>query len=283
MLKDIHYLMKYSILYLFLPFLIMACQSNSKSKKEELKHKIAANKIRLEKVYQYDYRFGQPDTTNGFLFQLTEYDADGNSIYSNVYNRDDSTLNTREEYFYDVHGNDSATVTKDSEGNITAVIKNEYDQQQLNTARLFYTSEGKLDRKIVYVYDEDEQVKELTAYDPEGKVIYAFQYAYNKYGDEALSKEFDKDGKLMIKSELVSDTDTSLHYNVYNDKNELTHKFFNTINKDRYVTKQGYIDMKDSSEYKTVFVYDKNDFIVERIMYDLQGEPAQLTRIVREQ
>lgn len=278
--------MKHSILYLSLSLIILACQpkrSDNKTKKEILRHKIAANKIRTEKAWQYNYRFGQVDTANGFLFQLTVYNTDGNAIYSNNYNRDDSTLNTREEYFYDIHGNDSATVTKDSEGNITAVIKNQYDEQLLNTARLFYTSEGQLDRKIVYAYDDRGQIKELTCYDAAGKLIYAFQYAYNKHGDEALSKEFDKDGKLVIKSELVSDTDTSLHYNVYNSENQLTHKFFNTINKKRHVTKQGFIDMKDNSVHNTVFVYDRNDFIVERITYDPQGEPAQLTRIVREQ
>lgn len=278
--------MKHSILYLSLSLIILACQpkrSDNKTKKEILRHKIATNKIRIEKAWQYNYRFGQVDTANGFLFQLTVYNTDGNAIYSNNYNRDDSTLNTSEEYFYDIHGNDSATVTKDSEGNITAVIKNQYDEQLLNTARLFYTSEGQLDRKIVYAYDDRGQIKELTCYDAAGKLIYAFQYAYNKHGDEALSKEFDKDGKLVIKSELVSDTDTSLHYNVYNSENQLTHKFFNTINKKRHVTKQGFIDMKDNSVHNTVFVYDRNDFIVERITYDPQGEPAQLTRIVREQ
>lgn len=278
--------MKQSILYLSLSLIILACQpkhSDNKSKKEMLRHKIAANKIRTEKAWQYNYRFGQPDTANGFLFQLTVYNTDGNAIYSNNYSKDDSTLNTSEEYFYDIHGNDSVTVTKDNEGNITAVIKNQYDDQLRNTVRLFYNSEGQLDRKILYVYDEKGQVKELTSYDAAGKPIYAFQYAYNEHGDEALSKEFDKDGKLVMKSELVSDTDTSLHYNVYNGENRLTHKFFNTINKKRYVTKQGFIDMKDSSVHNTVFVYDNNDFIVERITYDPQGEPAQLTRIVREQ
>lgn len=278
--------MKRTLLSLILPFLLLACQpkrSDNETKKEILRQKIAANKIRTEKAYQYNYRFGQPDTASAFLFQLTVYGADGNAVYSNLYNRNDSTLNSREEYFYNSRGDDSATVVKDSEGSVTAVIRNEYDGQGLNTTRQFYNSEGQLDRKIVYTYDDKKQIKELTCYDVAGKMIYAFRYAYNKHGDEALSEEFNKDGKLVVKSQLVSDTDTSLHYNVYNGENVLTHKFFNTINKKRNVTKQGYIDMKDSSVHNTVLVYDKNDFIVERITYDPQGEPVQLTRIVREQ
>lgn len=275
--------MNRTLIYLVLPLILLSCQADRKSKKDILKEKIAANKIRLEKVYQYEYRFGQPDTANGFLFQLTEYDASGNAICSNVYHRNDTTLNTREEYYYDIHGNDSATVSKDHEGNITAVVRNEYDDNHRNTARLFYNSEGQLDRKIIYAYDKNEQVKELTSYDAAGKVIYAFHYTYNKHGDEALTSEFDKDGKLVMKSALVNDTDTSLHYDVYNGRNELTHKFFNTINEKRYVTRQGYMDMRDSSMHNTTLVYDQHDLIIERVTYDPQGEPAQLTRIVREQ
>lgn len=278
--------MKRILIFIALSFTILACQptlQNNRTKKQTLRHQIAQNKIRWEKAYNYTYKFGVPDTTTKFLFQLTEYNKDGLAIYSNNYSPEDSTLNTREEYLYDQQLNDSATIVKDHEGNITAVIRNTYDQKGNNNERLFYTAEGQLDRKITYAYDDQNLIKELNCYDASNKPLYHFTYTYNKYGDEKVSTEYGADGKVVSRSELISDTDSSLHYRVYNGQNQVTHQFFNVINKKRHVTEQGYMDMQDSSKQKTVFTYDEHDFITQSIKYDRQGQPVQQVKIVREQ
>ena len=278
--------MKHYIIAITLLSILSACQPKQytqHAKKEALREKIAKNKIRFEKAYHYAYKYGVPDTTTKFLFQLTEYNKDGLAIYSNNYSPEDSTLNTREEYLYDQHNNDSATIMKDYAGSVTAVIRNAYDKEGNNTERFFYTAEGELDRKIRYSYDEQHYVKTLDCTDGKGKQLYRFTYTYNKFGDEKVSVEYGPDDKIVSRSELISDTDTSMHYRMYNGQGQVTHQFFNVINRKRYVTEQGTLNMQDKSVQKTVFTYDDNDFITQSIRYVQQEQPVELVKIVREQ
>lgn len=280
--------MKHTTLFFLFSLLIFACENKkqeSQSKKQDsYKKKISVNKIRFENVYVYDYRFGKPDTTNGFLTEKLEFDSAGNAIKSTTFNKEDfmKQFDKIEEYKYDTKGNNIQTTSKNSKGEITSIAKNTFSENGLNTERLFYGPDGKLTSKVLYMHDNKSNITEQISYEGDGSLEYKIQYKYNDKNDEISSRRFDKTGKLIQKIEQISSNDSVQKYELYDSTNTIAWKSIIKINSKGNVVERIDTDMKSNQETRTEYKYDNNEFITEIIEIKSHGEPQSYKKFIRE-
>ncbi|MCL2328107.1 MAG: hypothetical protein FWC39_06285 [Bacteroidetes bacterium] len=270
------------IYYFSLLFLIsVSCKQTKQTKQSETneeakKQNLIALNIQYAKTYEYEYKFGDIDTTSGFLVMLKEFDKNGNLVrienyHKNEYLKKDDKI---EVYSYDtIHGLIETTV-KDNAGAIKRIIKNKYSGD-LNTERFFYNQNEILTGKVVYKHDKNGNCIEYISYGEDGKVEGKTHKSYDSNNKLVGQKDYDNQGKLVSftkvnenkdkREVLFSDVSGGLEYkDIYHfDENGFVK--FNEYRRDDFSIKY---------EYK----YNKDNLIIEKIIYENQEEPTTIEK-----
>ncbi len=277
--------MKKSILTFVITILLFSCGQKSNkplnSTENQYKKKIFELGIQYQKVYEYEYKFGEPDEKSAFLTELIEFDRKGNAIRSETHNKSKYLKEYDEiEFFsYDTAENHAETVVKDTLGNTKSIIK--YKFEDALKERLSYSADGKLESKVIYKFDNNGNTTELISYNSNGEIEYKKVYKYNSKNEEIEEKEYDKKSDLESSSKLIEMSDGKKELQFYNKDKELINSYIYLKNAKGQIIESMWIDVKEDKTTKTVNKFDNNDLLVEIIVYENNGEPSVLKKIER--
>ena len=271
------------IYYFSLLFLIFAsCKQTKQSDiNEDAKAKFIALNVQYAKTYEYEFRFGEVDTTSGFLIELVEFNKNGNPIRREKYHRS-KYLKEYDEiniYSYDSENKLSETIRQNDSGVIKSIVREKYDNNQ-NTERVFYNNDGVLTGKASYKYDKDGNCIELISYDESGKIKYKTSSKYGANNKLIEQKQFDNKGKIESSFKVLENKDGSAETHYYDENNELKYKSIYIFGENKLVKSLEWIDIKDDNSSKTEYKYDENNLLIEETEYENNGEPKSIEKTV---
>lgn len=273
--------MKYYLIVIL--FIFCACKENQYQKEKDLndvyRQKLSELKIQFEKVYEYEYKFGEVDNESGFLKEITEFDSLGNIISFKTFHKSEylKDFNKVKNYEYNDQNNLIKIVDKDTLGEIKGIIQNIFEDG-LNTERLIYSSSGKLEGKVIYKHNSNNNLVELISYEPNGSLEYKTIYNYNKEG-------------FLINETNYGPTGIKKDYGIYKkiSKNKFENLYYDEAGKliDRYnyitndkdlVLEYTWFNIEDSKQTKAINKFDLNDMLIETIHLGQHDEPISMIR-----
>ncbi len=255
-------------------------------------------KIKFEKHYEFNYKYGEVDSNSKFLAELREFDEQGNLKKQVFFNKEGlppdtaifyNNLNNCAEYSYRIFHYKNDTVGVDTVTGLgwknpayKEVVKreNKYDDK----FNLVHQSEFK-DKVLVKVNkfefnDKNLCVKHIV-YNPDNTVQSAFVFEYNKDGRLVLTKQYNAENELLNRKEakeIGESTYQNTSYNPSNEAVESVEKYKQTD--DRLLLNYEMDDKVGKMKYKFIHKYDKKK-LLESVTYFDGAEPSSFTRIER--
>lgn len=273
--------MKYYLIVIL--FIFCACQENHSQKEKDLnniyREKLSELRIQFEKVYEYEYKFGEVDNESGFLKEITEFDSLGNIISFKTFHKSEylKDFNKVKNYEYDDENNLIKIIDKDTLGEIKGIIQNNFEDG-LNTERLIYSSSGKLEGKVIYKYNSQNNLVELISYEPNGTLEYKTIYNYNgegflinetNYGPTGIKKDYG----------VYKKTSKNKFENLYYDEEgKLVDKYNYITNNKNLVLEYTWFNIEDNKQTKAINKFDLNDMLIETVQFGKHNEPNSMIR-----
>lgn len=282
MKKALHFvLLRISILTVLI---FLSCRNNNEvisTNDNAPKNKIAQLGIQYEMVYEYKYRFGDPDEQSETLKSIIEYNKRGLVVM-------DSNSYGKILYLY----KDDKEIERkilDTLGRIESIIKNYKYENGLNIEKMIFAADGTFKEKLIYEYDKNKNNTNIITYDNNNKIVEKYKMTYDSLNNLILQEYYDQNGKISSLRKFVklegnkeevssyrdpeNSSEKDSYIVLYNDKHQVTERIF--------FYEYGILEEKGIWEYKTQFKYDNNDLLIEEIEFDKNGMPEKLLKTKR--
>ena len=288
----------YSILLTISIFFgLLACNSNSNNKKENIqpnnygnREKLAKNNIierhiswagknlkgKVKVLITKNYKVtGIDDKQNKILNykNLDSFDIQGNEILSINYN-DKESIENKFIMKFDEHGNDTANYFYNAEGKYISRSIYKYDNKGNEIQYNSYLPDGKPEPNaslMVNKYDEKDNLIEMNHTSDDGKLIRKSTFKYDTNGYVIEGKTVDSSGKVLISGTHKNDVNGNKLESIIDFQNGQIDKIICKYDEKGHKIEE-IIKKQDSIiTSKTVFKYDETGNRTEAIVYYEDG------------
>jgi hypothetical protein len=231
--------------------LIILLNSCSIKKNKEVKDVInyyKLNKIQRVEKYQYDYKFGEVDSSTKELEMATEYDTLGNEIKSIFYIKN-----------YSIPIGDSDGNRMDS-----LVTVKKYDKKGNEISTISYDEVGKIYYKTITTYNEYNKVLDYVRYDDNGALEYKIQNLFDNNGSLVTSTSNDLKNKSVKITTVQMDGDIEKEIKETDDKSKLIERYVLKVRNDSMTIYEKYDSLNklysrtETKLYKKIIVGSKD-------------------------
>jgi antitoxin component YwqK of YwqJK toxin-antitoxin module len=272
-------------LFTILLILFISCKNETRTNSnynDFYKKKIIELNIHFENVYEYEFRFGQPDEKTKFLVEHSEYDKNGNLIKKGIYysNKNLAEYEFVHTFSYDDKGNHIETIEKNLKGEVKSIDKYKIEKG-LITESVEYNPNGEITNKTIFKYDNYGNWIEVVFYDESGKIKSKRTRKFNDRNEEIEQISYNKDGEIESIRRLVELKDGWKKYQIFNEKNELESEYLFVENENGGIIESIWKNIKENSENKTITEFDENGLELKITKFENNGEPQILKIIER--
>ncbi|MDR1552063.1 MAG: hypothetical protein LBS69_01190 [Prevotellaceae bacterium] len=209
--------------------------------------------------------------------KLIKYDAKGNKIEENRYNKSDGSLRYKYTYKYDAKGNWIETNKYNSDGSLYDKFTYKYDAKGNKIEKNNYNSDGSLFRKYTYKYDAKGNMIEENNYNSDGSLFDKFTNKYDDKGNQIETNGYNSDGSLVSKYTYKYDArGNKIEDNWHKSDGSLvskdTYKYDAKGNKieENYYKSDGRLHNKSTYKYR----YDSKSNWIEAVIYEGEANKA---------